>query len=68
VLSPEEVDYIRDGLKRKWDEINHQYQQMTHLRLIDTTGLRRRKQNYESELKQIEDDIKKLNKAYIFVE
>lgn len=41
---------------------------MTHIRVIDTQGLKRRKLNYEHELKQIEDDIKKLNKGYIFVE
>lgn len=41
---------------------------MTHIRVIDTQGLKRRKINYERELKQIEDDIKKLNKGYIFVE
>lgn len=41
---------------------------ITHLRLIDTTGLKRRKETYEKQLKEIEDDIRKLNKAYIFVE
>ena len=59
---------IRDGLKRKWDEINREYQKMTHVRLIDTTGLKRRKENYEEELKNIENDIKKLNKLYVFVD
>ena len=41
---------------------------MTHVRLIDTTGLKRRKQDYERQLEEIEQDIKKLNKAYIFLE
>ena len=68
VLSQEEVQEIREGLKRKWNEINHQYQMMTHVRLIDTTGLKRRKEDYERQLSEIEQDIKKLNKAYIFVE
>lgn len=58
---------LKEGLKRKWDEVNRKYQKMTHLRLIDTTGLKRRKEDYEAQLKQIEDDIKVLNKAYIFV-
>jgi predicted GTPase len=62
------VEEIREGLKRKWDEVNKKYQEITHIRLIDTTGLKRRKEGYEQELKQIEQDIKKLNKAYIFVE
>lgn len=38
------------------------------MRLIDTVGLKRRKEGYEQQLKEIEEDIKKLNKAYIFVE
>lgn len=55
-------------MKQKWNEINKKYQAMTHVRLVDTTGLKRRKEGYEQELKEIENDIKKLNKAYIFVE
>lgn len=68
MLSREEVQELREGLKQRWNEINQKYQLMTHVRLIDTTGLRRRKQDYERQLAEIEADIKKLNKAYIFVE
>lgn len=67
MLSAEEVQELREGLKRKWNEINQQYQMITHLRLIDTIGLKRRKQDYEQQLAEIEQDIKKLNKAYVFV-
>ena len=59
---------LREGLKQRWNEINQQYQLMTHVRLIDTIGLRRRKQDHERQLAEIEGDIRKLNKAYIFVE
>lgn len=59
---------IREGLKRKWDEVNQEYQKHTHVKLVDTTGLKRRKEAYEKELGEIESDIKKLNKAYVFVE
>ena len=59
---------IREGLKRKWDEINREYQKITHVRLVDTTGLKRRKEGYEKELAEIEADIKKLNKLYVFVD
>lgn len=62
------MEELRAGLKQRWNEINQQYQLMTHVRLIDTTGLRRRKQDYERQLAEIEADIRKLNKAYIFVE
>jgi hypothetical protein len=41
---------------------------MTHVRLVDTTGSKRRKENYEKELGDIEADIKKLNKLYVFVD
>ena len=41
---------------------------MTHVRLIDTTGLKRRKEGREKELAEIEADIKKLNKLYVFVD
>jgi hypothetical protein len=47
MLSREEVEEIREGLKRKWNEVNHKYQSLTHIRLIDTTGLKRRKEGYE---------------------
>ena len=41
---------------------------MTHMRIVDTVGLKKKKLAYEAELEQIEKDIKKLNKGYIFVE
>ena len=68
VLSEDEVRELREGLKRKWDEINQEYQKATHVRLVDTTGLKRRKEGYEKQLGEIEADIKKLNKLYVFVE
>lgn len=43
MLSEEEVREIREGLKRKWDEVNQEYQKHTHVRLVDTTGLKKRK-------------------------
>lgn len=59
---------MREGLKRKWDEVNREYQKLTHVRLVDTVGLKTRKEGYEKDLAQIESDIKKLNKNYVFVE
>ena len=50
------------------DEINRQYQKMTHVKLVDTTGSKRRKEAYEKQLADIEADIKKLNKLYVFVD
>jgi hypothetical protein len=41
---------------------------LTHVRVVDTLGLKNRKEGFERELAQIESDIKKLNKNYVFVE
>lgn len=47
------MNQIREGLKRKWDEINKEYQKFTHVRLVDTTGLKYRKEKHEKELAEI---------------
>lgn len=52
-LSEEEVNTLREGLKRKWDEVNREYQKMTHVRVVDTLGSKNRKEGYEKELSQI---------------
>ena len=52
-LSEEEVNRIREGLKKKWNEINHEYQRIAHVRVIDTFGLRTKKLGYEKQLAEI---------------
>jgi len=59
---------LRDGLKAKWETVNKEYQTITHLRKIDTVGLKRKKENCEKELGQLEKDIERLNKQYVFVD
>ena len=59
---------IREGLKRKWNLVNYEYQKLTHVRIVDTIGLKSKKEKYEKKLVEIEADIKKLNKLYIFVD
>ena len=66
-LSEEEVSELREGLKKKWSDINQEYQKKTYIRLVDTYGSKTRKENYEKQLSEIEADIKKLNKTYVFV-
>ena len=34
----------------------------------DTIGLKRRKETYEAQLSELEKDMEKLNKKYVFVE
>jgi len=67
VLTEEEVRAIREGLKKKWDIVNREYQKITHKSKLDTIGLKRRKEDCEKELSQLEKDIEKLNKNYICV-
>lgn len=67
-MSEEEVRTLREGLKRKWNEVNFEYQKLTHVRIVDTIGLKTKKLGLEKELAEIEASIKKLNKLYIFVD
>lgn len=82
MLSQEEVETLRVGLKQKWDIVNKEYQMLTHKSVLDTVGLRKRliislfvfinlfyrKENCEKELTQIEKDLEKLNKGLVFVD
>lgn len=55
------------ALKKKWEVINTEYQGFTHLTKLDTIGKRRRKEQLESQLAQIEKDIEKLARKNILV-
>mmetsp|Transcript_1099 Transcript_1099/g.984 ORF Transcript_1099/g.984 Transcript_1099/m.984 type:complete len:270 (-) Transcript_1099:327-1136(-) len=68
LMSEEEVKILRAGLKKKWEEVNKEYQTITHISKMDSVGLRRKKEKCEKELSQIEKDLEKLNKNYIFVD
>lgn len=59
---------LRHALKKKWEEINKVYQGITHISKVDTIGLKRKKESCEKEMADIEKDLKKLNKLYVFVE
>lgn len=77
MLPSEEVEQLRQGLMHKWNMVNQKYQLMTHLQKVDTIGQLRkypilthpsRKVQLEQELTQIEKDLQKLSKSYVFVE
>ncbi len=68
VLSDEEREALVAGLKAKWEKVNREYQNMTHVVQLDTIGKVRRKERYELTLAQIEKDIERINKKYIFVD
>jgi hypothetical protein len=67
-MQDEERKELIAALKAKWEVIHKDYQQITHIKKMDTIGKKRRKENCEKELAQIEQDIAKLSKNYIFVD
>ena len=68
LLSPEEVQELKEGLKKKWEAVNKDYQSITHIGKPDTQGLKRKKENCEKQLAQIEKDLALLDKPYVFVD
>ena len=59
-ISDDERIALIKALKDKWDSVNREYQKITHLVLLDTAGQVRRKENFEKEMTQLENDINKL--------
>ena len=57
-----------DALKKKWEIVHREYQEITHISKIDTIGKKSKKERCEAELAQLEKDIQKLTKNYIFVD
>ena len=68
LLPAEEVKQLQDGLKKKWEAVNKEYQTVTHISKVDTQGLKRKKETCEKELAQIEKDLAALSKPYVFVD
>jgi len=69
VLAEDERLKLIDELKAKWDYVNATYQQSSVLSLasLDTIGKVKRKEMYEAQLAQIEKDIEKLSKKFVYV-
>jgi uncharacterized protein YecE (DUF72 family) len=67
-MKPEEVEELKAALQKKWEFVNKEYQSITHKKKVDTIGLKRQKERCEHDLAQIERDLEKLNKTYIFVD
>lgn len=42
MMSDEEIKLLREGLKLKWNMVNKEYQQITHISEVKTVGLKRR--------------------------
>eukprot|EP00929_Paragymnodinium_shiwhaense_P026911 TRINITY_DN1590_c0_g1_i3.p1 TRINITY_DN1590_c0_g1~~TRINITY_DN1590_c0_g1_i3.p1 ORF type:complete len:286 (-),score=74.78 TRINITY_DN1590_c0_g1_i3:301-1158(-) len=67
-LQEEERRALIEGLKAKWEQVNTAYQAETHVTVIDSVGLLKRKEKNEAELANLEKDIEKLNKRSIMVD
>lgn len=69
MLPEDERLQLIDALKKKWDVLHHDYQSIiTKVTKVNSLGLKNMKENLEKEMEQIEKDIDKLNKKYIFVD
>lgn len=68
LLPEDERNELISALKKKWEVVHKTYQEITHVQKIDTVGLRRKKEDCEQQLRQLEKDIEKLSKKFIFVD
>lgn len=69
MLMPEEerLELIA-ALKKKWEVLMRDYQKESHHGKLDTIGKKSRKEVIEANMDQVEADIKRLQKNYIFVD
>jgi hypothetical protein len=56
------------NLKKKWEQVNEAYQKHTHVLKLDTVGRKRRKEEHEAQLYQLEKAIEKISKPFVFVQ
>ena len=68
LLDEQERNELIAALKKKWEVVHREYQTLTHKGKLDTLGTKNKKENCEKELMQLEKDIEKLSKNYIFVD
>jgi SMC interacting uncharacterized protein involved in chromosome segregation len=68
LMPEEERQELIAALKKKWEVLHHQFQKESIHSKLDTLGKKNRKENLEKEMDQVEADIKKLTKNYIFVD
>ena len=68
LMNEEERRELIAALKKKWEVVHKEYQTLTHKGKLDTLGIKNKKENCERELQQLEKDIEKLSKNFIFVD
>jgi len=67
LLPEEERVSLLNAMKQKWERINSEYQQMTHLVALDTISKIKRKERFEAELSRLERDIQRFSKKHVFI-
>ena len=67
-MGEEECQELIAALKKKWEVLMRDYQKESHHGKLDTIGKMSRKEVLEAQMDQVEADIKKLQKNYIFVD
>jgi len=65
MLTDGEREKLLEGLKSNWATINKEYQTLSFT--LDTPAKKKRKEEFEAQLEQIENDIKKLSKKFVFI-
>jgi hypothetical protein len=69
LVSNEERTQLIDALKKKLEVLHHEYESIiTRVSKNNPLGLKTLKENLEKEMEQIEKDIEKLSRNYIFVD
>lgn len=68
LMSNEEQQELIAALKKKWEVLMRDYQKESHHGKLDTIGKKSRKEVIEAQMDQVEADIKRLQKNYIFVD
>ncbi|KYK68446.1 putative enkurin [Toxoplasma gondii TgCatPRC2] len=67
VMPDSERVALLNGLKKRWNTLNSEYQNTTHIVKLDTIGKARRKEHFEEQLAAIEKYISRASKGTIVV-
>jgi len=66
-LEEDERQMLIEGVKKKWEKVNHAYQHHTHLTKYDG-GMKLKKEKWDAELQNLEKDLEKLSKKKIIID
>ena len=68
LMPDSERNELIGALKKKWEILHKEYQKQTHHAKLDTLGKKTKMESLAKEMDQVEGDIKKLQKNYIFID